>query len=354
MPQKNNNAILISRFSALGDVAIAIPVIYAACRANPDTRFVVLTRKLPAKIFLNPPENLTVVGIDTGLYRGVGGMFRLFSALHKEYRFTAFADFHDVLRTQLLRIAARVHGVRCAAIRKGRFGKWTATRNWLKSHKQLTPVSDRYRAVLERLSVKTMPDNQTPILPPEEIDDRVYAKVSPPPAQGERWIAVAPFAAHKGKVYPLNLMKDVVDTLANLPGHKIFLFGAGEKEKKEIREIAGSLPNVVSVAEAQIGIQAEMHLMARCDIMLAMDSANAHLASLMMTRTLTVWGATQPKIGFYPARQRPEDAISLRLPCSPCSVFGKKTCKSGDYRCLHNINPSVIISAMNHNSNIQK
>ena len=56
--------ILISRFSALGDVAMTLPSVYNACLANPDDRFYFLTRNHPAQVFINKPENLTVVGID--------------------------------------------------------------------------------------------------------------------------------------------------------------------------------------------------------------------------------------------------------------------------------------------------
>lgn len=47
---KNNGTadgrtVLVMRFSALGDVAIAVPVLYPVCQANPGVHFVMLTRK---------------------------------------------------------------------------------------------------------------------------------------------------------------------------------------------------------------------------------------------------------------------------------------------------------------------
>ena len=61
MPRKNKKGrdILISRFSALGDVAMTLPSVYNACSANPDDRFYFLTRNHPAQVFINRPENLT-------------------------------------------------------------------------------------------------------------------------------------------------------------------------------------------------------------------------------------------------------------------------------------------------------
>ena len=38
------STVLITRFSALGDVVISVPVVYDVCRAHPDVQFVMLTR----------------------------------------------------------------------------------------------------------------------------------------------------------------------------------------------------------------------------------------------------------------------------------------------------------------------
>ena len=41
----------------------------------------------------------------------------------------------------------------------------------------------------------------------------------------ESWVGVAPFAAHKGKVYPTRLMRQVVDGLLQRHAHcRVFLF----------------------------------------------------------------------------------------------------------------------------------
>ena len=73
--------ILIARFSALGDIAMTIPTVYNACRANPDRHFYFLTRHHPASLFINAPENLTVVGVDLENYKGIAGIYRLASSL---------------------------------------------------------------------------------------------------------------------------------------------------------------------------------------------------------------------------------------------------------------------------------
>jgi ADP-heptose:LPS heptosyltransferase len=87
----------------------------------------------------------------------------------------------------------------------------------------------------------------------------------------------------------------------------------------------------------------ELSLMNRLDIMLSMDSANMHLASLVNTPVVSVWGATHPYAGFYGYNQKPENAVQIDLRCRPCSIFGENSCWRGDYACLTEITPQMIV-----------
>ena len=61
--------VLITHFSALGDVAMAIPIVYPVCVANPKVNFVLATCQAPATMFVNRPSNLTVLGVDLDKYK---------------------------------------------------------------------------------------------------------------------------------------------------------------------------------------------------------------------------------------------------------------------------------------------
>ncbi|MBP5315072.1 MAG: glycosyl transferase family 1, partial [Muribaculaceae bacterium] len=125
------------RLSALGDVAMTIPVIYSAARENPDTRFVMLTSKRIKEIFINTPANLEVIGIKKDKYKGLGGTIRLFREVRKQVGFNAFADLHSVIRTHLFGAICRLRGIKTARIDKGRNEKRALTRHAAKAVKQL-------------------------------------------------------------------------------------------------------------------------------------------------------------------------------------------------------------------------
>lgn len=322
---------------------MSVPVVYGVCRANPDSRFVLLTKAPTAPLFVNPPANLTVVGADMKeRYKGVAGLLRLLGELHREHRFDAFADLHDVIRTRIIRLACRMRGIRVGAIRKGRREKARRC-NGTSATLQLPSSTERYAEVFRRLGLDTDSSFRSVYdeVPP---DSRLYADVTPPRPAGERWIGIAPFAAHAPKIYPPEQMKKVVEALAADPSTRIFLFGGGEKERTVLGEWASGRSNVISLADRRHGFPAELALMSSLDCMVAMDSGNMHLASLAGIPTVSIWGATHPDVGFRPWQFEATDAVGLPLDCRPCSVFGSRPCRRGDHACMTGITPETIIN----------
>ena len=87
----------------------------------------------------------------------------------------------------------------------------------------------------------------------------------------------------------------------------------------------------------------ELILMSYLNVMLSMDSANMHMASLVNIPVISIWGATHPYGGFMGWKQLPVNTIQLDMPCRPCSVYGESPCYRGDYACMNNIDPERVI-----------
>lgn len=339
--------LLVARFSALGDVAMSIPVVYSACRCNPSVRFIFITKPGNTGLFVNPPDNLTVVGVDVnGRYKGVTGFWRLFGELRRDYRIDGFADLHGVLRTFILCGASALHGVKWRTIRKGRMNKRALTRPRNKIMLPLLSSRARYREVFYGLGY-VLEERFNGIYGTGKGDPAMFASITAPKKEGEKWIGIAPFAKHKGKIYPLHLMEKVVAELSAKPGNRLFLFGGGEEEREVLARWASKYQSTVSLADARHGFPVELALLSWLDTMVTMDSANMHLASLVNVRVVSVWGATHPYCGFKGFRQREADIVQLPMTCRPCSVFGNKPCSRGDYHCLAGIPPQLIVNKVN-------
>lgn len=338
-----SKTVLVSRFSALGDVAMTIPVIYGACAANPGMRFVVVTRRVPAGIFLHRPPNLVVRVVDLTDYKGLSGLKKLYRELKEEFQFDAFVDLHDVVRTKILRLLAWLDGIPVSHLDKSRRARHALTRRRNKVVVPLEPVMKRYRDAFDALHINVASSFRS-LFPSGKGDASLFEAFTPSKKEGEKWLAIAPFAAHAGKIYPFDKIKDIVDAFASRPDLKIFIFGAGGDETEKIDLLAADRPNVINMAKRKAGMTAELALMSNCDLMLAMDSANMHLASLVGLPVVSIWGATHPFTGFYGFRQNPADAVQLEMPCRPCSVFGNRPCLRGDWQCLRGISPQLVIS----------
>ena len=87
--------------------------------------------------------------------------------------------------------------------------------------------------------------------------------------------------------------------------------------------------------------------MSHLNAMLSMDSANMHMASLVATPVVSVWGATHPYAGFMGWGQKPENIVQVELDCRPCSIYGQKPCLRGDYACMNMIKPEIIVEKIN-------
>ncbi len=317
---------------------MTIPVLYPVCLANPGTRFIMLTKPWPASMFQDRPDNLMVVGVDVNKeYKGAFGLMRLASKLRKEYDIDAVADLHNVLRTRIISIFMKMSGIPVVHLDKER-----AHRKALINHRTddpVTPTIDRYRHVFEQLGLSA-PDDFTRLYEGKPLPTSPIVLEKEP---GQRWIAISPFSAHEGKVYPLELMEQVVAGLSQRENYWIFLMGGGKEEKIALRGIARKNKRVTSMAEIKHGFIDEYALLGKCDVMLTMDSANMHLASLLGLKAVTIWGATAPQCGFQGYGQDSSDDIQLDMECRPCSIYGERDCKYGDYRCLRNIRPDDII-----------
>ena len=333
-PMRN---VLVMRLSVLGNVAMTIPVLYPVCKANPDTRFIMLTKMWPATMFHDRPANLKVVDFDVkGNHSGLLGLLKLSAQLYKLYDIDAVADLHNVSGTKVIDAYMRMRGAKIA-----RMDREKPKRKALVTHKSnepVTPIHERYRNVFRQLGFEA-PDNFTHL-----YDGRDWP-VSPivmEKKEGQRWIAISPFSSHENKTYPLEKMEQVIAELTKHENYWVFLMGGGKAEKIALRAIARKYKNVVSMAEVKHKFIDEYALFAKCDLMLTMESANMHLASLVDLQAMTVWGPTSPACGYLGYNQIVEDDIQLDMDCRPCSITGDKKCKYGDYRCLKNISPEYI------------
>jgi len=321
--------ILVIRLSAMGDVAMTIPVLQQLLQQNPQTHLTVLTRQLFAPLFEGLPRTSAFPVEIKGRHKGITGVFKLFKDLRKQYQFDAVADLHNVLRSKLIRFLFNMAGVRSAAIDKGRKEKRQLT---AKVNKKLIPLKtgfQRYADVFHSLGLSIVLDTAQQVFSKQELPESASSLFAPHKMK----ICFAPFAKHNTKMFPVEKLKNIIKDFVKSDDCQVFLLGGGKEEVIALNEWEKEFEGVINLA-GKYSFAEELAIISNMDVVVSMDSANMHLASLYGVPVVSVWGATHPHAGFYGWGQRDENAAQIDLYCRPCSVFGNKPCYRGDHACM--------------------
>ena len=311
------------RLSAMGDVAMIVRILQALTAENNDIKITVISRKFFEPLFSNI-SNVTFFAFDyKNRHKGFIGLLRLFFDL-KKLKIDAFADCHNVLRSKIIQKLFALSGIKTATLDKGRADKKALTRTENKIFKQLPTMFERHCAVFESLGFDI---DLTHLIFPEKaiLDDRIRDLID---NKNQKLIGIAPFAQYDTKVYPLDLMEQVVNKLSENPKNKILIFGGGQSEIETINIsfCNKKQENVINCA-GKLSFEQELNLISNLDVMLSMDSGNAHLAANYGIKTITLWGATHPFAGFAPFNQPLENCLlsdRKLYPKLPTSIFGNK------------------------------
>ena len=84
--------------------------------------------------------------------------------------------------------------------------------------------------------------------------------------------------------------------------------------------------NVKNIA-GKTSLDEQLDIISNLDVMLSMDSANAHIAAMLGIKVITIWGVTHPYAGFAPFNQPSDYALIAdrnQFPKIPTSVYGNK------------------------------
>jgi len=335
--------ILVIRLSAMGDVALTVPVLRGLNPGN--KKIAVLTRPVFEKFF-SGIDNIEICTVDLeGRHRGLVGLFRLAKDISRTYNVVSVIDLHSVMRSWVLGFLLSVRGSVVYRIKKGRREK----KAFIKTHTagDLPHTTQRYRDVFIKAGIETVGLIIPSFHPDKDAANEAGTMMQELAGPGTLAIGISPFAMHSTKSWDTGKTLALMKLLDREKDVFFFLFG-GREEAGRLEELFRELKNIYIVA-GRHSLSTELALISRLGFMVSMDSANMHLAALSGTRTVSIWGATHPAMGFAPAGRQKHIIIQTpgsELGCRPCSVYGARPCIRKDVKnkCLEMISPERVAS----------
>ncbi len=330
--------LLILRFSAIGDVALTIPVLLQFRNQYPEIQLTMVAPKMYRPLI----EPLGIGFVETHFkkkHKGIPGLTRLYRKIHKEIKPDMVIDLHSVLRTHILQTFFRLRGTPFFQLDKGRDEKTLLTLKKNKTLKQLPHTTERYAQVFADAGFPIKFDPKDPPFPAykhAEATEFANGFVN------ESLVGIAPFAGFPGKTWPLQKISKLIDSLLYQKITVVLFGGPGDIPKLET--LKGNKEQIIIMA-GRFDFAGEVVFMQSMKAMISMDSSNMHLATLAGIPVVSVWGATHSFAGFGPLGKNyhlQAEISTDKLECRPCSVFGDKPCFRKDYACLNELSGETV------------
>jgi ADP-heptose:LPS heptosyltransferase len=330
--------LLVIRTSAMGDVALTTPVLRGMREQYPEVELVLLTRATYKPFFSSIPGLELFFPDLKKRHKGFPGLIRLFKDINRQSEIDYVIDLHDVLRSKILRFFFRFIGVPAAVIDKGRSEKKSLITG--KKKIRLKHSVERYCDVFAKAGYHVIPSGDKWIVPSPDIllKERFLSEM-----QGALNIGVAPYAKHKLKMWPEINMIRLLGLISDNYKCRFWLFG-GNEDSEKLTTLQSKIPGSTNLS-GKLSLDEELVFMSKIDLMIAMDSSNMHMAALVGTKVISIWGGTDP-FGGFSAWMQP-DNFSIRiaveeLTCRPCTIYGKGECKRGDFACMNWLTPELV------------
>lgn len=332
LPQR----IIVTRFSAMGDVAMVASVLNEFCQQYPTVEIIMVSRHFFAPFF-DGIKNIKFHAIEPKTtHKGLLGLIRLKNEL-AQYGADAVADLHFNLRSRVLDVLFSLSGIKVKQLDKGRAEKKALTRKENKVKHQLKLTVERYADVFRALGFHFELSHKLA----SNLQDVPKAAFSMFGNFERKKIGIAAFAQHQYKILSLVKMGQIIYHLTH-HGYDVLLFGGGKEEFQIAQNWTESFPNTYNTI-GKFTLREELDIISNLDLMISMDSSGLHMASLMGIRCLSLWGATHPYAGFTGYGQQYDDCIQVEHPNRPSAVYGNKPCDCDGTEAIDLITAEMVI-----------
>lgn len=150
--------------------------------------------------------------------------------------------------------------------------------------------------------------------------------------QREKIVVLAPGSVWRTKQWTEQGFAEVGRRLVEL-GREIKVTGSKDEAELCQRLALAIGPKARSIA-GEASLLETVHEIARAEIAIVNDSGSMHLAALVGTPTVAVFGPTVLDFGYRPWSNNARVVEPGPLPCRPCGLHGSQVCPIGTHVCM--------------------
>ena len=311
--------ILIIRFSSFGDIILTTPVINELINKYPDAEIDYLVYKNFSDAITFNPKIKRYYYFDKKMNRNRKYIFDMIEHL-KTGNYDYVIDLHSKFLSQYI---GKKISKKCNAI----YLKYSK-RKWWKSvlvkmriirYKVDRSIVKSYFTAVKKLRINYV-NEEIDFYFSNETETQMVEKYG---LKNRKYIVLAPGASKVTKEWIY--YEELANKLAAETDYDVVVIGGKEdylkvKEIQRIQNLAGKL----NFKESGV-------ILKYAKFAVTNDSGPFHIARAMKTKTIVIFGPTDPKMFTYNERTY---LLTSRQDCSPCSLHGDKKCPKGHFKCM--------------------
>jgi len=322
--------ILILRFSSMGDILLATPLLDVLKKEYPVSQIDwVVLKKYSETLNTNPIiDKLMVFKDRVGLKK-----------IKKEISGTDYDLIFDLHKNSKTRYLTRFRR-NVYSYNKRVFERFMLV-HFKKKYKEIMPVTKMYFKALEKAGISTPESWKLRFGIDKETELSTVRRFG---LHNTNYIALIPGSSYYTKMWPKEYFRELVRkiTTSNTLRRKIFILGKGSEEESIGSYIADENRSECVDLTGKLDLQQTAAVLKFADIVVTNDNGPMHLAECFDKKILAIFGSTTEEFGFFPYSVNYQAVQVDSLKCRPCTHFGRKKCPEKHFRCMMEISPDNV------------
>jgi ADP-heptose:LPS heptosyltransferase len=329
---------LVIRFSSIGDIVLASPVLRCLKKQVLTAEVHFLTKASFKAVTIANPYVDKFFYYDSSLNAVID--------LLKKEDYDYVIDLHNNFRSNKIK---RALGVKSYTIDKLNYEKFLLT----KLRIDIMPrrhITLRSLDTVAGFGVKNDEAGLDYFIP----DNEMVKESDIPASHHAGYVAIVIGASYHTKKLPLHKLI----ALCTLINHPVILLG-GKEDAAIGEQVAATSEGKVYSACGKFSLNESADLVRRSKLVISHDTGLQYIAAALNKKVLAIWGSTSPRLDVEPyyskaflntQQELPYENI-IRLPelrCQPCSKYGNKKCPLGHFKCMEEMDINYIESRIEY------